>query len=102
MRFAKTALPLLLFSALNLPAADSGQERLRDATQVFNEVMSTPDKGIPQDLLGKAHCVIIVPSLKKAAFIVGGKYGSGFALCRTAGGWGAPAAVKVEGGSVGF
>jgi SH3 domain-containing YSC84-like protein 1 len=102
MRLATAAVPLLFLSALKLPAADSGQERLRDATQVFNEIMSTPDKGIPHDLLDKAHCAIIVPGLKKAAFIVGGKYGSGFALCRTAAGWGAPAAVKVEGGSVGF
>ncbi|MGO4883455.1 MAG: lipid-binding SYLF domain-containing protein [Bryobacteraceae bacterium] len=65
--------------------------------------MATPDKGIPQDLLNKAACVIVVPSLKKGAFVVGGEYGKGFAVCRSHGaGWGAPAAIKVEGGSFGF
>jgi lipid-binding SYLF domain-containing protein len=66
--------------------------------------MSTPDKGIPQDLFGRAECVIIIPSMKKAAFVVGGEYGRGFAECRSASGtgWGAPAAVRMEGGSVGF
>jgi Uncharacterized conserved protein len=65
--------------------------------------MSAPDKGIPQDLLEKAECIVIVPGLKKGAFIVGGKYGRGFISCRRAGsGWSAPAGVKVEGGSVGF
>jgi len=66
--------------------------------------MGTPDKGIPQDLLDKAQCAIVVPNLKKAAFVVGGEYGKGFAICRNpnGAGWGAPAAVKLEGGSVGF
>jgi SH3 domain-containing YSC84-like protein 1 len=67
-------------------------------------VMGTPDKGIPQDLLGKAQCVIVIPGMKKAAFVVGAEYGRGFAECRNEGGtgWGAPAAVRMEGGSVGF
>jgi SH3 domain-containing YSC84-like protein 1 len=92
----------LCFSAL-LMRAESSQERLEAATHVLNEVMSTPDKGIPQDLLEKAHCVVIVPSVKQAAFVVGGKFGSGFAVCRRGkGGWGAPASVRVEGGSFGF
>src|ERR1700761_1594259 len=84
--------------------ADTAQERLNDATAVFSEIMRTPDKGIPQDLLAKAQCVIIVPGLKKGAFIVGGEYGRGFAECRRpeGRGWGAPAAVRVEGGSFGF
>jgi lipid-binding SYLF domain-containing protein len=66
--------------------------------------MSTPDKGIPQDLLAKAQCVVIVPGLKKAAFVVGGEFGKGFAECRheDGTGWGAPGAVRIEGGSVGF
>lgn len=66
--------------------------------------MDTPDKSIPQDLLNKADCVIIVPGLKKGAFIVGAKYGRGFFSCRKQGGvgWSAPAAVRVEGGSFGF
>jgi len=90
------------FSALILQA-ETAQQRLDGATQVLNEVMSTPDKGIPQDLLEKAHCVVIVPGVKQAAFVVGGKFGSGFAVCRRdKGGWGAPAAVRIEGGSFGF
>jgi SH3 domain-containing YSC84-like protein 1 len=84
--------------------AETAQERLTEATSVFSEVMKTPDKGIPQDMLGKAECVRVVPNLKKAAFVVGGEYGKGFAECRNnnGAGWGAPAAVKLEGGSVGF
>src|SRR5947199_9038035 len=84
--------------------ADTAQERLSDSAAVFNEIMGTPDKGIPQDLLAKAECVIVIPGMKKAAFVVGGEYGRGFAECRNArgNGWGAPAALKLEGGSVGF
>jgi SH3 domain-containing YSC84-like protein 1 len=79
-------------------------KRLAESASVFSEVMATPDKGIPQDLLEKAHCIVIVPSLKTAAFIVGGKYGKGYLSCRNKGGsgWSAPATVRIEGGSVGF
>jgi SH3 domain-containing YSC84-like protein 1 len=99
---------IAIFSTLVLSAAglwaDTAQERLRDSAAVFTEVMATPDKAIPQDLLRKAQCVVIVPGLKKGAFVVGGEYGRGFALCRRPGGlgWTAPAAVRMEGGSVGF
>lgn len=90
-------------ASLPLVAKDTAQERLKDSTDILNEIMATPDKGIPQDLLEKAHCVVIVPGVKQAAFVVGGKFGKGFAACRhDRGGWGAPAAVRVEGGSVGF
>jgi len=84
--------------------ADTAQERLTEASSVFSEIMKTPDKGIPQDLLSKADCVIILPNVKKAAFVVGGEYGRGFAECRNSAGtgWGAPAAVTLEGCSVGF
>src|ERR1700739_166511 len=78
-------------------------ERLDDAASLFGEIMSAPDKGIPQDLLNKSQCIVLVPGLKKGAFVVGGKYGRGFVTCRAAGqGWGAPGAVTIEGGSVGF
>ena len=79
-------------------------ERLDDSASLFSEIMGTPDKSIPQDLLEKSHCIVLVPGLKKAAFGLGGKYGRGFALCRAASGigWGPPAALRVEGGSVGF
>jgi len=84
--------------------ADTAQERLTESASVFSEVMQTPDKGIPQDLLSKAACVIVLPNVKKAAFVVGGEFGKGFAECRNSSGtgWGAPAAVRLEGGSVGF
>jgi SH3 domain-containing YSC84-like protein 1 len=78
-------------------------ERLDDAASLFSEIMGAPDKSIPQDLLDKSHCIILVPGLKKGAFVVGGKYGRGFAVCRTTGeGWGPPAAIRIEGGSFGF
>jgi SH3 domain-containing YSC84-like protein 1 len=97
----------LLFAALLLPTAmlaRDARERLTDATDVFGEVMAAPDKGIPQDLLNKAYCVVIVPGVKKAAFVVGGEYGRGFAVCRRehGTGWGPPASLRMEGGSVGF
>src|SRR5271154_7352749 len=79
-------------------------KRLEAAADSFKEVMDTPDKSIPQDLLTKSQCVVIVPGLKKGAFIVGAKYGKGFVSCRSKSGvgWGAPASIRVEGGSVGF
>jgi lipid-binding SYLF domain-containing protein len=79
-------------------------KRLDQATAVLSEIMSTPDKGIPTDLLASAHCIVIVPGLKTAAFVVGGKYGKGFVSCRkqSGNGWSAPGAVSIEGGSVGF
>jgi SH3 domain-containing YSC84-like protein 1 len=79
-------------------------KRLAESAAVFSEVMATPDKGIPRDLLDKAHCVVIVPNLKTAAFIVGGKYGKGYLSCRnkSGSGWSAPGTVRIEGGSVGF
>jgi lipid-binding SYLF domain-containing protein len=71
---------------------------------VFQEIMAAPDKGIPQDLLDKSACVVVVPGVKKAAFVVGAKFGRGFFACRAKGGagWTAPAAVRVEGGSFGI
>ena len=90
--------------ALGAPAKSEVDQRLSEASIVFSEIMSTPDKGIPQDLLDDAHCIVIVPGLKKGAFIVGAQYGKGFINCRKANkhGWSAPAAIRIEGGSVGF
>jgi len=84
--------------------ADTPQERLTEATTVLTEIMQAPDGGIPQDLFSKAECVIVIPNMKKAAFVVGGEYGKGFASCRdtTHSAWGAPAAMQLEGGSIGF
>lgn len=78
--------------------------RLDAAADLLTDMMKASDKGVPQDLLNKAECVVMVPGLKKGGFIVGAKYGRGFAVCRKTGGtgWTAPAGVKIEGGSVGF
>jgi lipid-binding SYLF domain-containing protein len=97
---------LTLLCALAAPVLYSQEEtpdhRLRTSGAVFHEIMSAPDRGIPHDLLDKAQCVVIVPELKKAAFIVGAEYGRGFAVCRNHGVWGGPAAIRFSGGSFGF
>ncbi len=78
-------------------------KRLQNAASALDEVMASPDKGIPQELMDKAQCIVVVPGLLKGAFGVGGKYGRGFASCRRcAHGWSAPAAVAIEGGSFGL
>lgn len=79
-------------------------ERLSAAQSVLNEVMATPDKSIPKSILSSAYCVIVIPSMKKAAFLVGGQYGRGVATCRTTktGKWSAPVMVRISGGSFGF
>ena len=76
--------------------------RLVSAKAVIDEVEGVPDKGIPQTILAGASCVIVIPGLKKGAFLVGGEYGKGVATCRTPNGWSSPVFVKLEGGSFGF
>ena len=76
--------------------------RAQAAADVLDEIQGAPDKGIPQEVLGSAECVAVVPSLLKGGFIVGGRYGRGLASCRTPKGWSAPAFFTVKGGSVGF
>ena len=87
-------------------AADTTDTKLTsriDAAQtVLHELMGTPDKGIPFDIAAKAKCVLVVPSFKKGAFLVGGQYGQGVATCRTEQGWSAPAFVQLTGASFGF
>jgi SH3 domain-containing YSC84-like protein 1 len=80
------------------------QKRLNESASVFEEIMDMKDKSIPQELLDNAHCLVIVPGLKKGGFILAGKYGKGYLICRRKGGqgWGAPGTIRVEGGSVGF
>src|ERR1700682_5096744 len=92
-----------LAGTVALYADHDAAKRLYEAAAVLTESMSAPDKGIPQDLLNKAACIVIVPGLKKGAFVVGVKYGRGFVNCRHSSGrgWSAPAGVGVEGGSVG-
>src|SRR5271168_853371 len=79
-------------------------DRLDASAETLTDMMHASDKGIPQDLVDKAHCVVVIPGMKKAGFIFGAEYGRGFAVCRRhdGSGWSAPAAMRVEGGSVGF
>jgi lipid-binding SYLF domain-containing protein len=76
--------------------------RLHNAQMALTEIMHSPDRGIPRDLIDKAQCVVIVPDLLKAAFVFGAKYGRGYAMCRHENGWSSPAAIGIEGGSFGF
>src|SRR6202166_1527923 len=102
---------LLILSVLTLTVtltavASSDREddvkRAHRAAEVFREIMNTPDKGIPQDLLNSAKCIAIIPGEIKFAFVFGGNYGRGLAICRTTHGWSAPMFVAVDGGSVGY
>jgi lipid-binding SYLF domain-containing protein len=77
-------------------------ERMQAAAEVLNDIQGAPDRGIPQEVLGSAECVAVVPSMLKGGFIVGAKYGRGLASCRTEKGWSAPAFFVVAGGSFGF
>jgi SH3 domain-containing YSC84-like protein 1 len=92
-------------STLSAVAADDQaklSERLTSAQAVISEVMATPDKGIPQGILSGASCVVVIPSYKKGAFVVGAQYGQGVATCRTPRGWSAPVFVQLAGGSFGW
>jgi SH3 domain-containing YSC84-like protein 1 len=103
---------ILMFLAgslvLSIPTVAFGSDREDDvtrinhATEVFHEIMSAPDKGIPRDILESAKCIAIIPGEKKFAFIFGANYGRGVATCRMEHGWTAPMFVAVDGGSVGY
>jgi len=95
---------LALLVALPAVASDREEDasRTHKAAQVFKEIMSAPDQGIPQDLLASAKCIAIIPGEVKFAFIFGGNYGRGIATCRTGHGWSAPMFVAIDGGSVGY
>jgi lipid-binding SYLF domain-containing protein len=103
-RFLILATLGLMASMTALASSDREDDvaRTHKSAQVFSEIMSAPDKGIPHDLLNKAKCVAIIPGELKFAFIFGGNYGRGVAVCRTANGWSAPMFVAVDGGSVGY
>jgi lipid-binding SYLF domain-containing protein len=106
--FSKACLLTLLLALLSIAASAEGRkdelERLKRATQVFNEIMAIPEKAIPNDLLDRAECVAIVPGLKKGGLGIGGKYGKGLVMCRTNDRkkWSAPSFLTVEGGSIGL
>ena len=95
---------LVLLVTLTAVASDRDDDvnRTNKATQVFKEIMNTPDQGIPSDLLESAKCIAIIPGDVKFAFIFGGNYGRGLATCRTGHGWSAPIFLAIEGGSVGY
>jgi SH3 domain-containing YSC84-like protein 1 len=83
-------------------AREDATDRLDNATQVMHEIMGMPDKGIPEEVLGHAKCVAVVPHMVKGGFVVGGKGGKGVATCRTAKGWSAPAFITISGGNWGL
>lgn len=101
------ALCAVVFAASTMPVrADDDTaklaERLASASEVLNEIMASPDKGIPQSILAGAACVVVIPHYKKGAFVVGAQYGKGAATCRTPRGWSAPVFVQLAGGSFGW
>jgi len=106
----KKTISLLLMSMLGMVGtnafAGSDREetvdRLHNSVEVLQSIMATPDKGIPEEVLSGAKCMVIVPHLIKGGFIIGGKHGRGVASCRTVEGWSAPAFVSVGGGSWGL
>src|SRR5437016_3430911 len=106
----KKTMSLLLMSVMGLFGtyawAGSGREdsvaRLQSSVDVIHAIMATPDKGIPEEVLSNAKCILVVPNMIKGGFIFGGKHGRGVATCRTAEGWSAPAFVSIGGGSAGF
>ena len=106
----KRTLSLLLMSCMGLvgtyawagSARQDTIERMEKSVAVLHAVMSTPDKGIPEEVLSGAKCILVVPDLIKGGFIIGGKHGRGVASCRTSEGWSAPAFVSVGGGSWGL
>lgn len=99
----------IVLAGVCAPDAKAGEKnaseevhRLDAAANVLNEIMGTPDKGIPQDIMESAKCLAVVPSMLKGGFVVAGNYGKGVATCRTSTGWSAPAPFRITGGSVGF
>src|SRR5246127_3445822 len=106
----KKTISLLLMSLMGMVGtyawAGSNREdtvdRLQKSVDVLHAIMTTPDKGIPEEVLSNAKCILVVPDLVKGGFIIGGKHGRGVATCRTTDGWSAPAFVSVGGGSWGL
>jgi len=101
MILALCAVCLTASSSFAKPSNDE-VKRLNEAASVLNELRSAPDNGIPQDLWAKSECVVVIPSMKKAAFVIGGEYGSGVMSCRTGNDWNAPVFMQLAKGSVGF
>ena len=106
----KKTMSLLLMSSIGLAgtlawagsAREDTVDRLQSSVEVVHAIMATPDKGIPEEVLSSAKCILVVPNLIKGGFIFGGKHGRGVATCRTSDGWSAPAFFNLGGGSVGL
>ena len=98
------AIMVLSLSSLSWAGStrENSAERLDNAAKVLHEIMATPDKGIPEEVIENAKCIAVVPHMIKGAFFFGGKHGRGVATCRTANGWSAPAFISVGGGSAGL
>jgi lipid-binding SYLF domain-containing protein len=103
MRTVAAGVALALLSTASWADVSTSQrKRIQEAANVLREIHAVPDKDIPQDLWNKAACVIVVPGLKKGAFVLGGEYGKGLMSCRRARMWSAPIFMQVGKGSVGF
>src|ERR1700733_454051 len=103
MKYAAGLALLLIAPGLRAIEPENGaQKRVAVSAEVLSEILHAKDKTIPEDLISKALCVGVVPSLKRAGFIVGAKYGKGVVVCRTGRGWSAPDTIRIEGGSFGF
>ena len=103
MKYIATTFFALALTSHLCAAENEDIKRLTTAAETITEIQATPDKGIPTDLFHKAHCVITIPGMKKAGFIVTGKYGRGYAYCRKPeGGWNGPAGMRIEGGGFGL
>src|SRR5258708_21496584 len=106
----KKIMSMLLMSAMGMfgtyafagSAREDSVDRMQRSVTVLHAIMSTPDKGIPEEVLSNAKCIVVVPDLIKGGFVFGGKHGRGVATCRTADGWSAPAFISVGGGSWGL
>ncbi len=101
LRLKRAAAAAFLMAGLLRAQEETPDKRLAHTATTFHDIMSAPDRVIPTTLLKNALCIIIVPGMKKAAFLVGGEYGRGFASCRIPGSWSAPAPVRLTGGSFG-
>ena len=99
---AMTMAVVLAATASAAPISSNAAERIAESAQALREIQAVPDKGIPRELWDKAACVIVIPSLKRAAFIIGGEYGKGLMSCRQAGGWSAPIFMEMQKGSWGL
>lgn len=93
----------ILLSCVNFKLGNDEKKRIANSEEVLSQLMNTPDKGVPSEIMDNAECIAVIPSMKKGAFIFGARYGKGLVSCRREGtGWTAPAFFEIKGGSFGF